>query len=652
LQAHDLMKKNLKHLFDYRAAVYDVKLLDSLSAVDNENYYESVNQLFIDPLVNYQVERILVTESVDLPDSFVLLGENSVFVKSVEGSYITQANNIIKPDDLEGKSIVVLIEHPKQHDVTSFLETIYGFFPKHHFFILLLTPFVLLPAFFTNLFNTRLIFNDEVHTFIFIAIVFCSTYLLDYLAKVWIKTYTLNDLEEDSKKIERYFLLLLPFLNQRNIITKIRTIESSKKVVWEALSAILVDGVVFILLISVLFYMVGASVLALLLFYVAIVFMSIYIRYKNYKMYIENEAVQQELLIERISYYQNNKQFLYLDPSFYLSQFERVCKKVLDMDKSITLFNFKWDEFVKASSFAATIVLFLVIFFKVKDDTAIFNILIALLIINSRVSSAAVSFVTRGFHLLSSSYHIRKSAEGLFENIDTTVFSKGFLPDRIDKIGLVDFAITINERSLLRPSNIDFHRGVVYGISGDVGAGKSTFLKCLTRSFSEFSGDIIFNEQYKIEDIDTSFFYKKVAYLDLSSDFVSGSLYYNFSIRGHRNNDYIITVVKNIMKGELIDYEFVFQKDIFSIHMSTGQRRKLLIAMTLSPLKDIYVFDEVFSNMTQSDLASLIYEIKKQVDQPIIFIVSHDRNVLAISDVVFEIRDKELLKSKSSVIRV
>ena len=646
------MKKSLKHLFDHHAAVYETNEFDSLPVVDNDSYYENVNQLFNDSLVHYQIERVLVTDSVDLPDSFVLLGDSCQFVKNIEGSYIGQTNSVIDPASLVGKPIVILTEHPKQHNVRTFLETIYGFFPRSHFLILLLTPFVLLPAFFTNLFNTRLIFNDEVNTFVFIAIVFSSVYLLDYSAKVWIKNHTLKTLEECSKKIERYFLLLLPFFNQQNILTKIRTIESNKKVVWEALSTILVDSIVFILLISVLFYMLGSSVLILLFFYIIVISLSVFIRYKNYKIYIENEAVQQELLLERISYYRNNKQFLYLDPSFYLSQFESVCKKVLDIDKDISLFNFKWDEFVKISSFAASIMLFFIIFFEVKENTQIFNILIALLIINGRISSSAISLVTRGFHLLSSSYHIRKSTEGLFESIDESVFSKGFILDSVEKMQLINFSISINERVLLKPTNLDFHRGVVYGVSGDVGVGKSTILKCLTRSFSGFKGDILFNEQYKIEDIDPSFFYKKVAFLDLSSDFVSGSLYYNFSIRGHRDNDYIISIVKNIMKGELVDYEFIFRKDIFSIHMSTGQKRKLLIAMTLSPLKDIYVFDEVFSNMTQADLAGLIHEIKKQVERPIIFIVSHDRNVLAISDVVFELRGRELVKSKSSVIRV
>ncbi len=213
---------------------------------------------------------------------------------------------------------------------------------------------------------------------------------------------------------------------------------------------------------------------------------------------------------------------------------------MLDVEKDIALFNFKWDECVKISSFLASIVLFLVIFFEVKDNNQIFNILIALLIINSRIASSAVSMVTRAFHLFSSSYHILKAAEVIFESVETYIFKKGFMLDRVDKIQLVDFSMSVNERVLIEPTNYEFHRGVVYGISGGVGVGKSTFLKCITRSFSGFTGDIVFNDQYKIQDIDTSFFYHKVACLDLVSDFVSGSLYYNFSIRGHRDKNYIV----------------------------------------------------------------------------------------------------------------
>lgn len=652
MQNHLLMKRSLKNLFDHHAAIYDERKFDSLQVVDNDSYYESVNKVFSDPLVSYQIECIRVTDLIDLPDSFVLLGEKSVFVKSVEGTYISQANNIIEVDKLSGKSIIIITEHPKRHNVNSFLETLYGFFPKSHLFILALTPLVLMPAFFTNLFNTRLIFNDQVHTFIFIAIVFCSAYLLDFLLKGIIKNITLEKLKKDSKKIERYFLLLLPFFNQINIITKIRTIESSKKIIWESLSTLLVDSVIFMLLMSVLFFMLGSSAFILLIFYIFLIILSIIIRYKNYKVYLDNELLQQELLIERITYYRNNKQFLHLDPSFYLSQFEKVCKKSFDVDKDIALFNFKWDELVKISSFVASIVLFFIIFYEVKNNTQIFNILIALLIINSRIASSVISIVTRGFHLLSSTYHVKQAFNGLFDSLDSSVFSKGFSLKRADKIQLVNFSISVNDRVLLNSSNISFHRGVVYGLSGDVGAGKSTLLKCLTRSFSEYNGNIIFNDQYNIKDIDTSFFYKKIAYLDMSSDFISGSLYYNFSLRGHRNRSYIISAIKNIMQDELIDYEYVFKKDIFSIHMSTGQKRKLLIYMTLSPLKDIYIFDEVFSNMTSTDLFGIIQEVKKQVDKPFIFIVSHDKNVLRISDVTYEIRSKNIMKSKGSTITV
>jgi ABC-type bacteriocin/lantibiotic exporter with double-glycine peptidase domain len=646
------MKKSIKHLLAYHGAVYDKYKFDHLQFVDRENFYEEINALFTAPLIHYNLEKQYISQLVDLPDCFVLLGDEPDLVKWVDGVCVTRSNIILPVEQILGKPILVLTEHPKVHDSRSFTEVIMGFFPKKYLFILLLTPFVLLPAFFTNLFNTRLIYNNEVYTLIFIAAVFVSAFFLDYIGKIWIKRITLEDLKKNSDKIERYFLLLLPFLNQANIITKIRTIESSKKMAWESMSALLVDCVVFVLLFSVLFLILGVKSLALLMFYVLLITLSIYIRYRNYKIHVENENIQQELLVERIYYYRNNKQFLQLDPSFYLSEFEKVYKKAIGIDTGVTLINFKWDEFVKASSFVASIVLFLVIYFEVQSNVDIFTVLIALLIINGRVSSAAISFVTKSHYALFSFYHIRKSIDALFDSVDESVYSRGFLVTDIDKITLKNFSIKIEENVLIEPVNLEFTRGLIYGISGGVGTGKSTLMKCLSRSFCDYSGEIVFNTQYKLRDIDSSFSYKKTAYLDLDSDFIPGSLYYNFLVRGHRDRDKITFIVQGILKNKLIDYEILFKKDIFSIHMSTGQKRMLLVLMTLSPSKKIYIFDEVLSNITVADFAFLVNSIRALAANAIIFVVSHDQNLLKAFDVVYEIKNKKLSKKKGALIKV
>jgi ABC-type bacteriocin/lantibiotic exporter with double-glycine peptidase domain len=646
------MKKNIEHLLNYHGAAYDKYQFDQLRFVDRSNFYEELNSLFTAPLIHYNLEKQYISQLVDLPDCFILLGDEPDLVKWVDGLCISRSNNVLPEEQILGKPILVLTEHPKLHDSNSFTDVIISFFPKKYLYILLLTPFVLLPAFFTNLFNTRLIFNNEVYTLVFIAVVFLSAFFLDYLGKIWIKRFTLRDLEINSDKIERYFLLLLPFLNQANIISKIRTIESSKKIAWESMSSVLVDTVVFALLFSVMFLILGWKSFILLIFYISLITLSTFIRYRNYKIHTENENVQQELLVERMLYYRNNKQFLQLDPSFYLSQFEKIYKKAISIDTGVTLINFKWDEFVKTSSFVASIVLFLIIYFEVKTNAQIFNVLIALLIINGRISSAVISIVTKSHYALFSFYHIRKSIDGLFYSVDYSVFTRGFFVSEVNKISLTNFSIKIDDKVLIDPIDLEFRRGLVYGICGGVGTGKSTLMKCLSRSFSNYSGEIIINGQYKIRDLDASFSYKKIAYLDLDSDFIPGSIYYNFLVRGHRDKDKIALIVQSILKNKLIDYDFLFRKNIFSIHMSTGQKRMLLVLMTLSPCKKIYIFDEVLSNITMVDLSFLINNIRTLSAKSLIFIISHDQTLLKALDVTFEIKHNKLIKRNSSVIKV
>jgi ABC-type bacteriocin/lantibiotic exporter with double-glycine peptidase domain len=646
------MKSSLQKLFDHHSASYDAEGFLKLVEIDSEGFFEKVNDLFNDPLISYHLDRSIVSDISQLADSFVLMDHEYLFIQVIDGKYISEGNRILTIDELRGKKIVTLTEYPRKHNARSFLEVIYSFFPRKSFLSVLLAPFVILSAFYTNLFNTRLIFNDEVHTFLFITSVFFLVHLIDYWLKIVIKLSVIDVLEERSKKIERYFMLVLPYLKSNKLISKIKSIESSKKLIWESFSSVIVEVVVFFFVLTLLFLMVGSSVLVLLLFYLSVFVVFVIKRYKIYKVYIENEAVQQDLLLERISYYKTNSQFSFLDSSFYLSGFERVFDKAGGLERKISIFNYKWDELVKISSFLSSFALFLVLFFESKNSADVFNILIALLLLNGRVSSAVVAIVNRGFHILSSTHHIKQSVEKLFEEIEDYAFQPGFTLETIDSISLVDFSLSASSKSLLTNVNVQFKRGVVYGISGGVGVGKSTLIKAIARSHSEFGGDILFNEHYKIGSIDKSIFFKKVAFLDMNSDFISGSLYYNFSIRGHQNVNYIVSIIKRVLKNVLIDHDFIFKTNVFDIPMSTGQKRILLIAMTLSPQKNVYIFDEVFSNMAQQDLMSLISDVKRQAGSPIIFIVSHDRNVLSVTDVMFEISGGKLLKASDSVIKV
>lgn len=646
------MKEALRLMIEYHSASYDKELFDKVINKYDFKFLDHINDIFQDSLIVYKFNQETISEIEILPDAFVLPGKTYSFIRNEDGKYISHLNEVIPDDTFINTEIITITEHPKEHTAKSFLETIYSFFPKIQLLTLLLIPIVLLPAFYTNIFNTRLVYGNDISTFFFISSIFITFHFFDVVIKIIIKNKSIDKIEHYASKIERYFSLLLPYFDQKAIITSVRTIESCKKTIWDCVPAVLHDFSVFVLLSIVMFFLLGSGAALLVIFYLIFgCFFTLY-RYKVYKAQIENETVQQDLLIERISTYRNNKQFLYLDPSFFVSKAQQVFKKCTDVDREIIALNYKWDELVRAFTFCATIFLFSLIFVESKNDPSLFVVLIALLLINSRLSSALISLVSKGFHILSSSYHIKKSANSLFENIDERVFKQGFTINRIDSIRLASFAIKTDERSLIKPTNLTFKRGFVYGIGGDVGSGKSIFLKGIFRSFKEYSGTILINEKYNIDDLEASEIHKKVAFLDLNSDFVSGSLFYNFAVRGHKDKEYIIGAIKRIFTDNVIDYEFVYEKDAMSIPVSTGQKRKLLIAMALSPFKDVYIFDEVLSNVTPFDISQILLEIMQTAKKPLIIIVSHDSKILSMANIQYTMKEGQIKSNSNTVIKV
>lgn len=646
------MKKTLLKLIDESGASIDRHGFDALDfSTNDDDFFLHLNTLFNDSLIDYSFKRAVISDVKELPKNFICLEPKPFLVKR-SGFHYTSDNNNVDEDKLINREIVYLIEKPKIKTAKEFVDILFDLYPKVNFFLLLSVPFVLIPAFYANLFNTRMIFNDFVYTLVFVTSVFVSLWLIDYFLKRFIKKKSLASIDKSALKIEKYFFYLMPYIKSHGLITKMKMLESNRKVIWESSSGVLIDLASFLLLIFVLFIIVGNLALVLFFFYIVIILFAVLMRYKNYKLYIEVEAVQQDLLIERLSYYQNNRQLAFFDMSAMLTHFGGIYKQGSKVDHDVSNFNFNWDEFVRFSSFFATFVLFSVIFFGAKADPSIFNVLIALLIINGRVSASVVGLVTKTFHLLVSTYHIKLSISDIFEKIDPNAFHEGFNLGTLNKITLKELSVSIEGKGIVSGINQEFKPGYIYGIAGGVGQGKSTLLKCLTKSHLEYNGSILFNDAYGVKEIDRGFFSKKVVYIDPMSDFIKGSIFYNFDIRGCRDKERIAKVLSEIFPDVNIDYEFVFQQDVNHIPMSTGQKRKLLLSMALNKDKSLVVIDEALINIAYNDAIAIIKFIKEEMKASIVFIVSHDKNILNCADYVYEIKNMKLSLLKSSIIKI
>jgi ABC-type bacteriocin/lantibiotic exporter with double-glycine peptidase domain len=263
-----------------------------------------------------------------------------------------------------------------------------------------------------------------------------------------------------------------------------------------------------------------------------------------------------------------------------------------------------------------------------------------------------INFVTKGFFILISTYHLKLAIADLLDNLEPKIVSKGLDLESISSITLKDVNITAEQTPLLSGVNLQFTKGNIYGLFGQIGCGKSTLMSTIVQSHSEYTGTILYNNFYNGVDIDPNVFGKQVVFIDPTSDFIRGSIYSNFYMRGISDVNKISKICSLIFTHVSIDYEFIFQRDISQIPMSTGQKRKLLILMSIDPSKQLIVLDEALSNLSGADVSAILQYIKQEAPESILLIVSHDQSLLNQLPNLYEIKDQQVKMHKSSIINI
>lgn len=641
------MKEKLRKLLQASGYQISWKDFERSSFVNNETLINDLNLVFADRFFDCEIFSTEVESLSDLPEMFVIASDNPELIRLFGTDYLNSSNRLVSLDYLKGKTILFVHARPRKMAAGTFIEQIFYLFPKVNLLIFLAVPFALIPAFYANIFNTRLIFNEGVYTLIFITILFISLWSVDYLLRYYVKIFNLKHFEQAALKIENYLLALLPFVRIPGLIAKWRMIESGRKAIWDHLSGLLLDLLVFLFILLILFILLGYFTFFLALFYGAVFVLSVVIRYRNYRNFIESEKAGQDMLLERFSLVGSGNIFNF-DKRGIKNHFDDRFKNASRFETSVGTSNFYWEEFVRFSSFLASFVLFVSIFHSVEVNVEIFTILIALLILNSRASAALVGFVNKLYSVVISTYHAHTAFSEVAEAVAEHAFKRGVVLRRLESLALDGLTISVEGKTLLENVTLRMRSGDLIGLYGKVGAGKSLLAKTIIQQHSEYRGSVTFNGSYGLESIDSQVFAKHVAYIDAKPTFLKGSIYYNFAIRGVKDKDVVTTLASLIFPEAASNYDFLFQKDINSIAMSTGQAAKLSLFMGLSPSKSLVVIDEAFSNMPLVDVAEFFRYIKMNFKNAMFIVISHDRQILNMLGNVYEISNKALVHVKSS----
>lgn len=175
-------------------------------------------------------------------------------------------------------------------------------------------------------------------------------------------------------------------------------------------------------------------------------------------------------------------------------------------------------------------------------------------------------------------------------------------------ISVKNLLIKFNDHEVLKDLSIDFEHGLVHGIVGLNGAGKTTFFNVLAKMLKPNSGEFKQNG--------TSLTIKDTAYLETNNYFftrITGNEY--LKIFKQTNGEFDLVVLQEYFKlplNELIE------------NYSTGMKKKLALLAVLKQDKPIFILDEPFNGLdleTNKVLEIIIAALQKK--QKTIFVSSH-----------------------------
>ncbi len=180
------------------------------------------------------------------------------------------------------------------------------------------------------------------------------------------------------------------------------------------------------------------------------------------------------------------------------------------------------------------------------------------------------------------------------------------------------------------PINLDIKQGETIFIIGGNGSGKSTLVKMLLGLYTPNRGEIVVDDEL----IDS---YNYQAYRDLFSiilgDFYLFDRFYGLENIDRKEINRLLKEMQLNNKTKFIDGRFT------NINLSTGQRKRLALILSILEDKQVYVFDEWAADQDPEFRKYFYYTILKRLKDngKTIIAVTHDDAYFDVADRVYKI---------------
>ncbi|MDU5743694.1 MAG: ATP-binding cassette domain-containing protein, partial [Finegoldia magna] len=195
----------------------------------------------------------------------------------------------------------------------------------------------------------------------------------------------------------------------------------------------------------------------------------------------------------------------------------------------------------------------------------------------------------------------------------------------INKVKFENPVVKILDTEFKFEINEEFYPSDIVYIDAKSGAGKSTLLRSLL-NIRDVDG--IFINEKEVNSLSLDELREKVAYVPQNPLIIPASLRENIlvdTVKDKSIDEKILSmdVLKPVLKNKNLDSEILANGE----NLSGGEKQRVSIVRSLMRNADVYIFDEITSNLDSESQEDFFSNFIKDIDNKIVFIISHDKKV-------------------------
>ncbi len=173
------------------------------------------------------------------------------------------------------------------------------------------------------------------------------------------------------------------------------------------------------------------------------------------------------------------------------------------------------------------------------------------------------------------------------------------------QLSISNLSKNYGSRNILESISVNYSSGLIHGIIGANGSGKTTFFNCITRN-SPSKGNISYPENLQMGYLPTELFmYPRI----------SGTEFIQFCLSSKK-----IPFIKNEVNN--LNQLFELPLDEYAETYSTGMLKKLYLLVLILEKNDILVLDEPFNGLDVNAVSYISELIKRLKEQGTLILIS------------------------------